>query len=237
MFWISSFCLGHGQEPQLNLNTIVHTVQFEYWVNCNLGTVSRLISTMQSSTFFSWNFTSDSWATGPSSATLVGRFKFFSTIYGEKCCLFFTYFSPKKVVKNSKQFTILWVWGEKFKRKLKRGEKYLNFSPLFSVKNVWKTNNIFHYKLCWKSWISQPVLTVDILARWFEHCLKLGRTVFNWVKLSWAALSWVEWTSREPSGNPRGVVSLSVMDSDCADQRQVFRMWIEVSASGAGMIN
>jgi hypothetical protein len=36
--------------------------------------------------------------------TLVGRFKFFSTIYGEKCCLFFRHFSLKKVVKNSKNF-------------------------------------------------------------------------------------------------------------------------------------
>jgi hypothetical protein len=40
-------------------------------------------------------------------------------------------------------FTILWVQSERFKRKLKRGEKDLKFSPLFSVKNVWKTNNIF----------------------------------------------------------------------------------------------
>jgi hypothetical protein len=36
--------------------------------------------------------------------TLVGRFKFFSTIYSEKCCLFFRHFSLKKVVKNSKDF-------------------------------------------------------------------------------------------------------------------------------------
>jgi hypothetical protein len=33
--------------------------------------------------------------------TLVGRFKFFSTIYDEKCCLFFRHFSMKKAVKNS----------------------------------------------------------------------------------------------------------------------------------------
>jgi hypothetical protein len=36
--------------------------------------------------------------------SLVGRFKFFSRIYGEKCCLFFRHFSLKKVVKNSKHF-------------------------------------------------------------------------------------------------------------------------------------
>jgi hypothetical protein len=29
------------------------------------------------------------------------------------------------------------------------GEKYLKFSPPFSVKNVWKTKDIFHCKLCW----------------------------------------------------------------------------------------
>jgi hypothetical protein len=32
--------------------------------------------------------------------TLVGRFKIFIIIYGEKCCLFFRHFSLKKVVKN-----------------------------------------------------------------------------------------------------------------------------------------
>jgi hypothetical protein len=37
-------------------------------------------------------------------ATLVGRFKYFSTIYSEKCCLFFRDFSPKKELKNSKHF-------------------------------------------------------------------------------------------------------------------------------------
>jgi hypothetical protein len=62
---------------------------------------------------------------------LVGRFKSFSTIYSEKCCLFFQHFSLKKMVK-------------------------------FSVKNVWKTNNIFHCELLWKIWISQPV-TVDLI--------------------------------------------------------------------------
>jgi hypothetical protein len=33
----------------------------------------------------------------------------------------------------------------------------LKFSPPFSVKNVWKTNSILHHKLCWKTWISQPL--------------------------------------------------------------------------------
>jgi hypothetical protein len=36
--------------------------------------------------------------------SLVGRFKVFSTIYGEKCCLFFRHFSLKKAVKNSNLF-------------------------------------------------------------------------------------------------------------------------------------
>jgi hypothetical protein len=35
---------------------------------------------------------------------LVGRFNFSSTIYSEKCCLFFRHFSPKKMVKFSKLF-------------------------------------------------------------------------------------------------------------------------------------
>jgi hypothetical protein len=36
--------------------------------------------------------------------TLVERFKIFSTIYGEKCCLFFRHFPLKKAVKNSNLF-------------------------------------------------------------------------------------------------------------------------------------
>jgi hypothetical protein len=41
------------------------------------------------------------------SQALVGRFKFFSPIYGGKCCLFFRHFSLKKVVKTQNIFTIL----------------------------------------------------------------------------------------------------------------------------------
>jgi hypothetical protein len=40
---------------------------------------------------------------------LVGRFKFFSTIYGEKCCLFFRHLSLKKAVKNSNLFHLFWA--------------------------------------------------------------------------------------------------------------------------------
>jgi hypothetical protein len=33
----------------------------------------------------------------------------------------------------------------------------LKISPFFSVKNICKTNDISHCKLCWKNWICQPV--------------------------------------------------------------------------------
>ncbi|KAJ7761757.1 hypothetical protein B0H16DRAFT_1530468 [Mycena metata] len=44
---------------------------------------------------------------------LVGRFKFFTSIYGEKCCLFFRHFSPKKEVKNLKLFHHYFKWNSR----------------------------------------------------------------------------------------------------------------------------
>jgi hypothetical protein len=35
------------------------------------------------------------------------------------------------------------------------------------VKNVWKTNNIFHCKLCWKNWIFQPVSLINFTNSFF----------------------------------------------------------------------
>jgi hypothetical protein len=47
----------------------------------------------------------------------------------------------------------------------------LKISPFFSVKNVWKANNIFHCKLCWKIVICQPVQATNLPEG--QHFLKL----------------------------------------------------------------
>jgi hypothetical protein len=66
-----------------------------------------------------------------SSVSLVWRFKFFSTIYGEKCCLFFRHFSPKGVVKNSKYFHYFVSSRWKIQKEAQKRWKDLNFSPNF----------------------------------------------------------------------------------------------------------
>jgi hypothetical protein len=71
--------------------------------------------------------------------------------------------------KTQNNFTTFPVWGEKLKRKLKRGKKASKISPFFSVKNLWKTNDIFHcagkigsvnqceFKLWWTEWQVQTI--------------------------------------------------------------------------------
>jgi hypothetical protein len=60
----------------------------------------------------------------------------------------------------------------------------LPFSLPFSVKNVWETNNIFRRKLCWKTWISQPVI-------WSQNWCNHFRAGF----INCAARYWLEYST------------------------------------------
>jgi hypothetical protein len=92
--------------------------------------------------------------------------------------------------KNQSQFFLsIFCW--------KLGGKPKTFSPLFQfevtnskeswkgvkklskvVDNVWKTNNIFDYKLCWKNWICHPVYDYQ----------RLLITSWSW---SWTQMKWI----------------------------------------------
>jgi hypothetical protein len=50
---------------------------------------------------------------------------------------------------------------KKLKESWKGVKKLSKFHHVFS-ENVWKTNDIFCCKLCWKNWISQPVWASSI---------------------------------------------------------------------------
>jgi hypothetical protein len=83
-------------------------------------------------------------------------------------------FSAQFMVKNVVCFSDIFHWKKWWKIQIfftfsklpfefftsnsQNSENVLSFSLPFSVEYVWKTNNIFHHKLCWKTWISQPVL-------------------------------------------------------------------------------
>jgi hypothetical protein len=61
------------------------------------------------------------------------------------------------MVKFSNLFHTFSTFFQVFHLKLEKWWKSFENFTTFSVKNVWKTNNIFYRKLCWKIWISQPV--------------------------------------------------------------------------------
>jgi hypothetical protein len=63
-------------------------------------------------------------------------------------------------VENSKHFHHFSGLRWKTQKKVEKGWKSFENFTIFSVKNVWKTNDIFHSKLCWKNWICQPVLII-----------------------------------------------------------------------------
>jgi hypothetical protein len=101
--------------------------------------------------------------------TLVGRFKIFSTIYGEKCRLFFRHFSLKKWWNFETFFTPFQLSFNFFTSNWKSGEKALKIS---------KTNDIFHHKLCWKIWISQPVSLLPLYTN-FRQLSSLNKLFFG----------------------------------------------------------
>jgi hypothetical protein len=67
--------------------------------------------------------------------SLVGRFNFSSTIYSEKCCLFFRHFSLKKWCKFQSFFTPFQHSFEFFTSNRKSGENVLSFPLSFQLKN------------------------------------------------------------------------------------------------------
>jgi hypothetical protein len=69
----------------------------------------------------------------------------------------FQTFFTEKMVKFSKLFHHFSALRWKTWKKVEKGWKRFDNFTIFSVKNVWKTIDIFHCKLCWKFWISQPV--------------------------------------------------------------------------------
>jgi hypothetical protein len=88
-------------------------------------------------------------------STLVGRFKFCSTIYGEKCCLFFQTFLTEKNAEFFKAFSPLFnflslVGRFKFFSTI-YGEKCYLFFRHFSLKKEVKISNIFHHYSKWNS--------------------------------------------------------------------------------------
>ena len=101
--------------------------------------------------------------------SLVEVFKFFGEKIDEKCLLFFTHFSPKKYVKNSKKFRSFSPPGENFEIKQEMSEKVLSFSHTFPVENAVKNNRHFSSIFSLKNLnTSTSARTVDILVQ-FHH--------------------------------------------------------------------
>jgi hypothetical protein len=76
--------------------------------------------------------------------------------YGENVVCFSDIFHWKKWWKIQIFFNSFELPFEFFTSDSQNSENVLSFSLPFLVKNVWKTNNVFHHKLCWKI-CSQPV--------------------------------------------------------------------------------
>jgi hypothetical protein len=86
--------------------------------------------------------------------SLVGRFKIFSTIYGEKCCLFFRHFSLKKVVKNLNLFHLFWASVWIFHLELTKWWKCFEFFTTVHHRSMtqtfWNDDLKSDYNLCTK---------------------------------------------------------------------------------------
>jgi hypothetical protein len=108
----------------------------------------------------------------------------------------------------------------------------LSFSATFSVKNVWKTNNIFHHKLCWKTQISQPV-TRDWLAALqppspYVHCKSPRGQIGNKISFGWIEPSWVQYTHWQWRSKPE-MYYKSTTQVDCPSSQLYFYSSFELT--------